>query len=292
MNFLLILAILLAPASLHTSKQLIPSDTYDKSSPVYISPPALRSVFPDAMEFVTIPSGTFMMGSPWSEEGRGGDEGPGHSVNVSSFGLMTTEVTQGMWEVVMGESASSHHEMSKGSGNNYPMYYVSWYDCQEFINELNSIDTEHIYRLPSESEWEYACRAGTTTRFYWGNSDSESTMKQYCWYEKNADDGYWTTPHASQEGTQPVGKKIPNAWGLYDMNGNVCEWCEDTWHNSYDGAPIDGSAWVSSGAYSRVERGGSWYGGAGGCRSACRIYGFSAGQTNTYLGFRLARSVL
>jgi len=278
MSFLLILTILLAPVSLHTGKQLIPNDMYDDPEPVYVRPSAPRGVFPDNMEFVTIPSGSFMMGFPESW-------GAGrwyHEVSITSFELMTTEVTQGIWEDVMGESASSRHEMNYGVGGNYPMYYVSWNDCQEFIEKLNALDSSHTYRLPSESEWEYACRAGTTTRFYWGDSDSGSEMGDYCWYSSN-----------SNLSTHPVALKQPNAWGLYDMSGNVSEWCEDTWHSTDDGAPTDGSAWwVSSGASSRVRRGGSWdcIAIAGDCRSANRGSN-SADYRNINLGFRLARSV-
>jgi len=249
-----------------------------------------------SMEFVSIPSGTFMMGSSPSEVDRDDDEGPRHSVNISSFELMSTEVTQGMWEAVMGTDVRYYRDLANpdwplyGEGSNYPMYYVSWNDCQEFIEKLNELDSRHTYRLPSESEWEYACRAGTRTRFYWSDSDSESTVKQYCWFFKNARAEYWSTPHASQEGTQQVGTKTPNPWGLFDMSGNVYEWCEDTYQSSYDGAPTDGSAWVSSGASSRVLRGGSWSSYARFCRSANRNL-YSADSRVSYLGFRLARSV-
>ncbi len=178
----------------------------------------------------------------------------------------------------MGDSVSLLHVIN-GSGVNYPMFYVSWYDCQEFINELNSIDTEHIYRLPSESEWEYACRAGTTTRFYWGDSNSESAVGNYCWYRFN-----------SSSSTHPVATKLPNAWGLYDMSGNVYEWCEDTWHSSYEGAPTDGSAWVSSGGYSRVRRGGCWKDYTRNCCAAGRSLHIDFYGLND-VGLRLARSV-
>ena len=245
---------------------------------------------PPGMTFVSIPSGYYYMGSPSSEEGRWPIEGPRHSVSISSFELMSTEVTQGMWEDVMGNNPSYDY----GVGFNYPVYYVSWNDCKDFIEKLNDLYPGYTYRLPSESEWEYACRAGTTTRFYWGDDDSESIMKQYCWYGKNADDNEWTSPHASQEGTQPVGTKTPNNWGLYDMSGNVYEWCEDTMQGGYAGAPTDGSAWVSSEVSSRVRRGGSWSGATGGnigfCRSAYRR-GVSPDNGFKIDGFRLARSV-
>jgi len=284
-ELLLILSILLAPASLHTGKQLIPNDMYDDPEPVYVPPIAPRSVFPNDMEFVSIPSGSFMMGSPESEEERSEREGPRHSVSISSFELMTTEVTQGMWESVMGTDVRYYRDLANpdwalyGEGSNYPMYYVSWNDCQDFIEKLNELDSRHTYRLPSESEWEYACRAGTTTRFYWGNSDSGSVMGDYCWYGSN-----------SSSSTHLVATKLPNAWGLYDMSGNVWEWCEDTYQSSYDGAPTDGSAWVVSGASSRVKRGGSWLTHARSCRSALRN-DLSADIRYDGLGFRLARSV-
>ena len=238
------------------------------------NPDIFEFLLPGGMTFVSIPSGDFMMGSPESEDGRWGDEGPRHSVSISSFEMMSTEVTQGMWEEVMGSNPS------RFTGDlNRPVENVSWNDCQDFIDKLNDLYPSHTYRLPSESEWEYACRAGTTTRFYWGDSDSGSVMGDYCWYSSN-----------SNSSTHPVGLKLPNDWGLYDMSGNVWEWCEDSWHGSYDGAPVDGSAWVSSGASSRVLRGGGWNSSARDCRSANRTYDSADSRYNN-LGFRLARSV-
>jgi len=225
------------------------------------------------MEFVSIPGGSFYMGSPSSESDRDSDEAR-HRVTVGSFELMTTEVTQGMWEEVMGSNPAHDY----GVGDNYPVYYVSWNDCQEFIDRLNEMDPSHTYRLPSESEWEYACRAGTTTRFYWGDSDSESTMGRYCWYSGN-----------SSSSTHPVASKEPNAWGLYDMSGNVWEWCEDKYTSDYDDCPTDGRAYTGSGS-DRVLRGGSWLCSAEICRSADRS-GYSPGNGLSYLGFRVARSV-
>jgi len=235
------------------------------------------------MKFVTIPSGTFMMGSSPSEAGRYDNEGPRHSVSISSFELMTTEITQGMWEAVMGTDVRYYRDLANpdlplfGEGSNYPMYYVSWNDCQEFIEKLNELDTSHTYRLPSESEWEYACRAGTTTRFYWGDSDSEGVMGDFCWYSSN-----------SNLSTHPVATKLPNNWRLYNMSGNIWEWCEDTWHSSYDGAPSDGSAWVSSGVSSCVFRGCNLF--ERSCRSAFRLSCIADGRFKN-LGFRLARLV-
>jgi len=313
MSFLLILTILLAPASLHTGKQLIPNDMYDDPPPApsrpYTPPAPVRSE-PSAgsvssgplsgMEFVTIPSGSFRMGSMPTEEGRDDDESPRHTVDISSFELMTTEVTQGMWGEVMGNNPS------RFVSSNRPVEQVSWDDVQLFIEELNSIDTEYIYRLPSESEWEYACRAGTTTPIYSGTMsilglNNCPELDDIAWYGGNSgvtdiSNGYdssgWEEKQYShtRAGTHPVATKLPNDWGLYDMLGNVYEWCEDTWHSSYEGAPTNGSAWVSSGASSRVLRGGSWYYYARYCRSANRN-SYSAGNRHNSLGFRLARSV-
>jgi len=226
------------------------------------------------MKFVSIPAGSFEMGSPQSESGRDSDEGPVHSVNIQSFEMMTTEVTQGMWQEVMGENPAQY------TGNlNRPVETVSWNDCQEFITRMNDIDPSYTYRLPSEAEWEYACRAGTTTRFYWGDDPDSTAIDEYAWYWANTD----TTP-------QPVAQKLPNDWGLYDMSGNVFEWCEDWYHESHSGAPTDGSARVSPSGSSRIERGGAWFGDARYCRSANRGVD-SPGSGGGGLGFRLARSV-
>ena len=157
------------------------------------------------------------------------------------------------------------------------MINVSWEDAQAYADWLNK-KTGKEFRLPSEAEWEYACRAGTRTRFYTGDSDKD--LDRAGWYWDN-----------SGGQTHPVGEKAPNAWGLYDMHGNVYEWVEDDWHGSYDGAPDDGSAWVDNPRGSaRVMRGGSWDFGALGCRSAGR--GISApGGRDVDVGFRLSRSV-
>ena len=223
------------------------------------------------MEFALIPAGSFMMGSPSDESGRDSDEGPQHRVTISSFYMMTTEVTQGMWREVMG-SNPSHFK-----GDNLPVESVSWNDVQEFLTKLNRRDPGKGYRLPSESEWEYACRAGTTTKYHSGNGESD--LGRVGWYRGNSDNR-----------THPVGQKSPNSWGLYDMHGNVWEWCEDWYHSSYNNAPIDGSAWISPSGSGRVLRGGSWGYDAGACRSADR-YGDGPSDRDSNLGFRLARSV-
>jgi len=157
-----------------------------------------------------------------------------------------------------------------------PAVYVSWDDAKSFITALNSY-TGLTFRLPSEAEWEYACRAGTTTRFYWSDDPSYSQIGNYAWYWGNC-----SLHHV-------VGQKLPNALGLYDMSGNVLEWCEDDLHWSYTGAPTNGSAWVGNPRGSdRMLRGGCWGGEGDDCRSA-RRWNDSPSITNSFYGFRLAR---
>jgi formylglycine-generating enzyme required for sulfatase activity len=238
------------------------------------------------MEFVKIPPGEFEMGSPSDEEGRWDEEGPIHEVTIEkAYYLGTYEVTQEQWVEVMGNNPSEFE------GDNNPVESVSWDDVQEFVEKLNELEGTDKYRLPSEAEWEYACRAGTTTRYSFG--DGESDLGDYAWYsgyktyeewEKNMDE-------ILKEGSaHPVGQKKPNPWGLYDMHGNVCEWCQDEWHDSYDGAPADGSAWEDGSSSSRVIRGGNWILNAGYCRSAARN-GLDPDIRYFYLGFRLLRAV-
>ncbi|MEA3324727.1 MAG: formylglycine-generating enzyme family protein [Euryarchaeota archaeon] len=224
------------------------------------------------MKFTLIPAGEFMMGS---EDGFD-DEKPVHKVRIGKpFYLGTYPVTQAEWKAVMGNNPSHF------KGDDLPVESVSWDDVQEFIKKLNEKEGTDKYRLPSEAEWEYACRAGTNTRYSFG--DSESKLGDYAWYDYN-----------SGSKTHPVGKKKPNPGGLYDMHGNVWEWVQDRWHSNYDGAPTDGSAWESGDGAHRVLRGGSWGGNARYCRSADRRHddpGYrnsnDPGYRRDYLGFRL-----
>ena len=221
------------------------------------------------MEFVPIPGGSFLMGSPSNESGRYDNEKQ-HRVTISGFQMMTTEVTQGMWTAVMGGNPSNW------KGDNQPVEQVSWNNCQKFIKKLNQRDPGKNYRLPTEAEWEYACRSGTTTRFYGGDRDSD--LDRVGWYDGNSDD----KPH-------PVGQKQANSWGLYDMHGNVCEWCQD-WYGDYSSGSVTDPRGPSSGSFGsyRVIRGGGWYSSAGLCRSAIRV--INDPSTRDYgLGFRLAR---
>ena len=175
-----------------------------------------------------------------------------------------------MWQAVMGSNPSFF------KGDNLPVESVSWNDCQEFIKKLNQRDPGKGYRLPSEAEWEYACRGGTATKYHSGNSESD--LGRVDWYSGN-----------SGSKSHSVGQKSPNGWGLYDMHGNVWEWCEDRWHADYNGAPTDGSAWTSGSSGHRVLRGGSCYYYPKFCRSAER-YGDDPDTRFKNYGFRLARS--
>jgi uncharacterized repeat protein (TIGR02543 family) len=225
------------------------------------------------MEFVLIPAGKFEMGSPSGEEGRDSDEGPVHHVNIKkAFYMGGYEVTQKQWHEIMGDNPSYFE------GDNLPVEQVFWDDVQEFIKKLNEKEGTDKYRLPSEAEWEYACRAGTTTRYSFG--DDESKLGDYAWYDDN-----------SGGKTHPVGQKKANPWGLYDMHGNVGEWVQDCWHDSYSGAPTDGRAWVVACEYgAKVYRGGSWGSDARGCRSARRVC-CGPRICGSILSFRLLKEV-
>jgi formylglycine-generating enzyme required for sulfatase activity len=191
------------------------------------------------MKMVLIRPGKFMMGSPDSEQGRGGNEGPQHEVVISKpFYMGVTEVTQAQYEAVMGTNPSNF----KGATN--PVETVSWDDATEFCKKLSE-KTRQAVRLPTEAEWEYACRAGTATAFSFG--DSDSALGDYAWYTSN-----------SGSTTHPVGQKKPNSWDLYDMHGNVEEWCADWW-GPYPKGPVTDPSGPATASGARVLRGGSWY---------------------------------
>ena len=208
------------------------------------------------LEMVSLPAGQFLMGSPDSDPDAKSYEKPQHPVKINSFAIGKYPVTQAQYQAVMGTNPSYF----KNNLQN-PVEQVSWNDAQAFCEKLSQI-TGTTYRLPTEAEWEYACRAGTTTRFYFG--DDANQLGDYAWYRGN-----------SQNTTHPVGQKKPNAWGLYDMSGNVWEWCEDNWHNTYENAPRDGSAWLIKDNYSQILRGVSWHHDPDCCRSAYRGYDVS-----------------
>lgn len=234
---------------------------------------AIPGPLPPGMDFAVIPEGSFQMGSPPDDPDSYDNERPVHTVTFDcSFEMMTTEVTQAMWTELMT------YDPSGFQGDENPVEKVTWDKCQDFIAAMNDLDTTYTYRLPSEAEWEYACRAGTGTRFYWGDDPDFTLAELYAWFSQNSGDE-----------THPAGQKLPNAWGLYDMSGNVWEWCQDTWHNSYEGAPSDGSAWEDGGD-SRVIRGGAWIMNARQCRSPHREHINTANRYN-WLGFRLVRTI-
>jgi formylglycine-generating enzyme required for sulfatase activity len=219
------------------------------------------------MELVCIPPGEFMMGSPANEEGRNSGEGPQHRVKISKgFYMNVTEVTQAQWKTVMGNNPSYF------KGDDLPVEMVSWDDAVEFCRRLSQKEGKG-YRLPTEAEWEYACRAGSTTRFCYG--DSDTSLVDYAWYTNN-----------SIGKTHPVGQKKPNAFGLYDMHGNVWECCSD-WYDAgyYSQSPGDDPKGTSTGQY-RVLRGGGWNHVASYCRVAYR-YNDTPDNHNYFIGFRL-----
>jgi formylglycine-generating enzyme required for sulfatase activity len=233
----------------------------------------------------------FMMGAPAGERASHSYEQPQHLVTIAQdYYLGKFEVTQAQWQAVMGSNPATGY----GVGPDYPVYYVSWSDIAAaggFIEKLN----QHLtttgeagagkFRLPTEAEWEYAARAGTTERFSHGDvlecsdyCESCATHAQYMWWCAN-----------SGAVTHQKGEKLANLWGLFDMHGNVWEWVQDWWHETYTGAPTDGNAWVVPSGSNRVIRGGSWDVDTGDCRSARRADG-NPDDRNLDIGFRLARS--
>jgi formylglycine-generating enzyme required for sulfatase activity len=210
------------------------------------------------LTFVLVPASTFLMGSPEQELGRAADE-HSHEVTITqSFSLQTTPVTQGQWQALMGRDVSVPHREP-----NLPVAGVNWQDCQEFIARLNARG-EGTYRLPTEAEWEYACRGGNSMALANGEL---STL--YCELDPLLDDMGWYCGNSGRR-PQPVAKKRPNAWGLYDMHGNVAEWCQD-WYGTYPDTPLADPQGPPSGP-GRVVRGGSWFSSAKNCRSASRVH--------------------
>ena len=236
---------------------------------------------------VELPDGSFVMGSPESDPDAADTERPQRTVSISAFAIGRTEVTQAQWRAVMETDSSD------SADDNWPVEHVSWERCQSFCARLSELSGRTI-RLPTEAEWEYACRAGSTTRYSFG--DSESELGVHAWYDRNGGNE-----------AHPVGGKIPNAWGLYDMHGSVDEWCEDRWHVDYQGAPTDASAWTAieerpaeyDGALGfgaegvRVVRGGSWAYTASYCRSAYRrwLWSDDGGTSGEVIGLRVAAEI-
>jgi formylglycine-generating enzyme required for sulfatase activity len=225
------------------------------------------------MEFVLIPAGSFMMGSTDDDANADDDEKPAHKVSISKpFYLGKYEVTQAQWEAVMESNPS------RFKGRNKPIDRVSWEDIQVFIQRLNKKEGHDRYRLPTEAEWEYAARAGTTSVYSFG--DEAADLARYAWYERNSAGGE----------ASPVGQKKPNAWGLYDMHGNVWEWVQD-WYLDiyYSSSPSSDPIGPSSG-WDRVCRGGNLDMIAELCRAAVRFHPAPVNRVDG-LGFRLALSL-
>jgi formylglycine-generating enzyme required for sulfatase activity len=225
------------------------------------------------LEMVAIVGGKFIMGSPENEESRQYFEDPQHEVTVPTFFMGKFKVTQNQWKVVASYPKVDRDLNSwpscfntKRDGRPRPVEQISWYDAVEFCKRLSK-ETGREYRFPSEAEWEYACRAGTSTPFYFGETITPDLVNYNgnCPYAGAPEGTYWRGTTADGQFKFP-----PNAFGLYDMHGNLWEWCADTWHTVYEGAPTDGSAWSSEKTKLKVLRGGSWIDYACTCRSASR----------------------
>lgn len=269
---------------------------------------------PDCPEMITIPAGSLDMGSPSDEAGRNDNEGPIHRVNIRSFALGKTTITRGQFAAFISETdydAGNKCFVKKGEkfeehdgrswrdpgyaqDDTHPVTCINWYDAQAYAAWL-SRKTGKQYHLPTEAEWEYATRAGTKTIRYWGDSPDQA-----CSYANVGDQtmksqmpGVLHKVHNCTDGfayTSPVGSFKPNAFGLYDMLGNVWQWMEDGWHDSYNGASADGSALKAAWDANRVARGGSWYSRPQSVRTAYRRGLRSLFRFNNY-GFRLARAL-
>jgi formylglycine-generating enzyme required for sulfatase activity len=278
-------------------------------------PPPFRDC-DDCPEMVVIPGGSFMMGSPGSEEGRLRNEGPQHRVSVSTFALGQYEVTRGefarfvaetghttgacvYWDVGFGDAWRTYdmnlHNPSHGHRQTakHPVTCVSWHDAKAYVAWLKE-QTGKAYRLPSESEWEYAARGGTRSRYFWGddsgsacryaNGHDETSQQSnpFNWVALPCSDG-----HAL---TSPVGSLEANGFLLFDMVGNLAEWVEDHYRGTYDGAPENGAPWRSTEPPTHVLRGGSWESAPRDLRSASRIWSRPASRLNSN-GFRVALSL-
>jgi eukaryotic-like serine/threonine-protein kinase len=229
---------------------------------------------------VWIPPGTFFMGKDYTSTNDAFAESPQHQVTFATgFWMGKHEITKRQWEALMPVNPWAGQQ-SISTDPDSPAVYVSWNEAKLFVNALVN-HSGLPFRLPSEAEWEYACRAGTATRYYWGDDPGLSNIGNHAWYNANANDF-----------ARPVGQKLPNLWGLHDMSGNALEWCEDDFHNGYTGAPADGSAWVDTptrGLY-RVFRGGSAFTNADSNRSGSRKYFYLPNNSQASGGFRVAQT--
>jgi formylglycine-generating enzyme required for sulfatase activity len=239
------------------------------------------------LDMVAIAGGCFIMGSPDDEPERDKDEGPRHEVCVKPFELGRYEVTFAAWDACAADGGCEAIPDDEGWGRDRrPVINVSWQQANEYVRWLNNNGGKRGYRLPSEAEWEYAARAGTTTPFATGDCISTDQAN----FDGTFEYGDCPDPtNLDLHRTQPVGSYAPNPWGLYDMHGNINEFVADCWNDGYDGAPTDGSAWLDGNCTRRVLRGGSWHGDASYLRSAYRCRSGPAFGHRS-IGFRLART--
>ena len=258
----------------------------------------------EVLTMLRIPAGRFRMGSPDQEAGRDPDEGPVREVEIGEFLIASTPITQAQWRVVAdwepppGETWQQALPLEpflfqweqarlfepESDTAQRPVERVTWEEAREFCRRLSQ-RTSRRYSLPSEAQWEYACRAGTTSPYAFGAALT-AELATLRFHTGRLDDPGATAWAKEGQQTTPVLLHPANAWGLHDMHGNVWEWCLDHWHDSYKGAPIDGNAWVSGGGQSLLLRGGSWIGNPRYCRSAYRFHGRPV-HAYGFVGFRV-----
>jgi formylglycine-generating enzyme required for sulfatase activity len=225
--------------------------------------------------FIYIAPGSFIMGSPEHESGRGSDETQHEVTLTRGYTIQATPVTQGQWKALMGSNPSCFLQ----GGEDCPVEGISWNECQEFIKKVNEVG-DYTYRLPTEAEWEYACRAGASAALFNGE-----ITELFCRLDPCLDAAGWYCGNSGRK-THPVAEKNPNAWGLFDMHGNVCEWCQD-WYGEYAAMPQADPPGAAFGP-GRVVRGGSWFSSSQNCRSASRFYRPPNSRCD-FIGFRVVR---
>jgi formylglycine-generating enzyme required for sulfatase activity len=252
-----------------------------------------RGIF---LEMVSIPGGTFLMGASETEIGRNAAQSPQHLVTVQPFSISRYPITQAQWQAVAQRpqvDIALNPEPANFEDNDRPVEQINWYEAVEFCARLSQL-SDRIYRLPSEAQWEYACRGNTTTPFHFGATVTTDLANysgiDWEYQGKLCSQGAYGQGPLGEDRreTTPVGYfQVANAFGLYDLHGNVREWCADRWHSNYEGAPTDGTAWSDGGDSSkRVLRGGSWNVGPKKCRSAYRVQ-YTAEASLYDVGFRV-----
>ncbi|MGD1856230.1 MAG: formylglycine-generating enzyme family protein [Leptolyngbyaceae cyanobacterium] len=237
--------------------------------------PQLRKVLP--LRMVQIPAGQFLMGSSPSDPQHEAREGPQRTIQMPSFYMGAFTITQQQYEAVMGENPSYFTDDEGQDGADLPVEQISWQEADVFCQQLSEL-TKRTYRLPSEAEWEYACRAGTTTSFSFGEQLTPELANYFedFTFTENFEENYRNTPVTADS-------FWPNAFGLYNMHGNVLEWCSDDYHDSYENAPSDAGSWSSENSQaSKVMRGGSWFNDIPYCRSAARDKNSQTGRSNSF----------